>query len=49
VQGLVRRARDAGLFVTGGSDWHDPARNEPLGSFYVTEVEVGSLLQEGGL
>ena len=49
VQRLRRAARESRLLVTGGSDWHDSRRNEPLGSFYVTGDEVAELLEEGGL
>lgn len=35
-------ARTAGLLRTGGSDWHGPARNGKLGSFWVR----GSLIPE---
>lgn len=42
-------ARREGLLVTGGSDWHDPDRNEPLGSFWVTADEVAAFLDEGGM
>lgn len=46
---LRRAARNRDLLVSGGSDWHDPARNDPLGSFFVTGEEVGRLLDAGGL
>jgi predicted metal-dependent phosphoesterase TrpH len=46
---LRAAARTAGLVISGGSDWHDPARNGPLGTFCVTEEDVHSLLEEGGL
>jgi len=46
---LRAAAREAGLVVSGGSDWHDPERNEPLGAFYVTEKDVQPLLDEGSL
>ena len=49
VRKLERAAKAAGLLLTGGSDWHDPERGYPLGSFYVTEEEVGELIEEGGV
>jgi hypothetical protein len=41
---LLERARTAGLLVSGGSDWHDLQRSEPLGTFHVDEIRVGALL-----
>ena len=46
---LERAAKKAGLLMTGGSDWHDPDRGYGLGSFYVTEDDVGGLLEAGGM
>ena len=46
VRKLERAAETAGLLMTGGSDWHDPER-DPLGSFFVTEEEVGGLIAAG--
>ena len=46
VRKLERAAETAGLLMTGGSDWHDPERG-PLGSFFVTEEEVGGLIAAG--
>lgn len=46
---LRRTARSRDLLMSGGSDWHDPARNDPLGTFFVTSDEVGRLLDQGGL
>lgn len=46
---LLAAAAGAGLLVTGGSDWHDPDRGDPLGAFWVTGEEVAELLEEGGL
>ena len=43
---LERAAETAGLLMTGGSDWHDPER-DPLGSFFVTEEQVGRLIEAG--
>jgi 3',5'-nucleoside bisphosphate phosphatase len=45
---LERRARKAGLLVSGGSDWHGE-EDGPLGEFRVSSDEVGRLLEEGGL
>ncbi len=49
IRKLERAAKAAGLLRTGGSDWHDPARGYPLGSFFVTEEDVGELLEAGGI
>jgi predicted metal-dependent phosphoesterase TrpH len=46
---LRAAARSAGLVISGGSDWHAPERQEPLGAFYVTEKDLRPLLEEGGL
>ena len=40
-------AREAGLLVTGGSDWH--GGNPPLGSWYVTDKHVRPLLDRLGI
>ncbi len=45
---LERRARSAGLLVTGGSDWHGPEGGE-LGQFRVSSKEVSAFLEEGGM
>lgn len=45
---LERRARAAGLFVTGGSDWHGPD-DGPLGDFRVASEDVRDFLAAGGL
>lgn len=45
---LERLAADAGLLRSGGSDWHGPDRNPPLGDFHVTADEVSGLLAAGG-
>ena len=47
VRKLERLAGTAGLLMTGGSDWHDPERDS-LGSFCVTEEQVGKLIEAGG-
>lgn len=44
---LESAAREAGLFVTGGSDWH--GGNPPLGSWYVTDRHVQGLLDRLGI
>jgi len=46
VRKLEQVARTAGLLMTGGSDWHDPERDS-LGSFCVTEEQVGRLIEAG--
>ncbi|HUG40019.1 MAG TPA: PHP domain-containing protein [Longimicrobiales bacterium] len=45
---LLNKARDHGLVVTGGSDWHGEWHG-PLGTFHVGRDEVGPLLERGGL
>jgi 3',5'-nucleoside bisphosphate phosphatase len=44
---LEMAAREAGLLVTGGSDWH--GGNPPLGSWYVTDRHVHVLLERLGI
>ncbi len=41
IRKLERAAEAAGLLMTGGSDWHDGERGQALGTFFVTEEEVG--------
>ena len=48
IKKLERAAEADGLIMTGGSDFHDPERGYPLGSFFVTEKEVGALIEAGG-
>lgn len=48
-QRLLRVAREAGLVVSGGSDWHDPVRNDPLGTFWVDRAQVAGLLDLLGI
>ena len=48
IRKLERTAEGGGLLTTGGSDWHDPERGYPLGSFFVTEADVGELIEAGG-
>lgn len=49
----IRRYRDLakahGLVVSGGSDWHDPRRNEKLGRFWATWSQLRGLLEELGV
>jgi hypothetical protein len=45
---MEHAARAAGLFITGGSDWHGAAR-PALGSWYVTEKHVPRLLARLGI
>jgi len=47
VRRLQRAAREAGLLVSGGSDWHDQDRGGALGNFFVTGEQVGELLEAG--
>ena len=49
IRKLERAAEAAGLLLSGGSDWHDPEQGYPLGSFYVTQEEVGELIEAGGI
>jgi predicted metal-dependent phosphoesterase TrpH len=49
IRKLERLAKEAGLFPTGGSDWHDAERGTPLGSFFVTGDEVEELLATRGI
>lgn len=44
---LEHAAREAGLVVSGGSDWH--GGNPPLGSWYVTHRHVSALLERLGI
>lgn len=45
---LERRARSAGILVSGGSDWHGPDDGS-LGDFRVGSEEVHGLLAAGGM
>jgi predicted metal-dependent phosphoesterase TrpH len=45
---LERGARNAGLLLSGGSDWHGPGGG-PLGEFRVRSSEVAALLEAGGI
>jgi hypothetical protein len=44
---LEQAAREAGLLVSGGSDWH--GSGPPLGSWFVTDRHVGALLARLGI
>ena len=46
---LERAARASELLMTGGSDWHTSDGGAALGDFFVTEEEVASLLEAGGM
>lgn len=46
---ILERARARGLLVSGGSDWHDPDRNAPLGTFHVLHRQVAPLLDRLGV
>ncbi len=48
IRKLERAAEAGGLLMTGGSDWHVGERGLTLGTFFVTEEEVGGLLEVGG-
>jgi predicted metal-dependent phosphoesterase TrpH len=47
IEKLRRAAESFDLLVSGGSDWHDPDRGVGLGDFFVTEDQVGALLEAG--
>jgi len=49
VRRMERIARRAGLFFTGGSDWHSPDRDLPLGEFYVDEGKISTFMKAAGL
>jgi len=42
-------AKAHGLVVSGGSDWHNPSRNEKLGRFWSTWGQLKELLAELGV
>ena len=48
-EAVTRQARKAGLFATGGSDWHGRETDAELGSFFVREDEVARFLEAVGL
>ena len=41
--------RTAGLFPTGGSDWHGPEGGAALGDFWVDGREIEAFLEAGGI
>lgn len=45
---LERMAKENGLLVSGGSDWHGPEQG-PLGEFRVESDDVSDLLSAGGI
>lgn len=45
---LLNKARQYGLLVTGGSDWHGDWHG-PLGTFHLGRAEVEAFLNRGGL
>jgi predicted metal-dependent phosphoesterase TrpH len=45
---IEKGARNAGLLLSGGSDWHGPAHG-PLGDFRVRSSEVAAFLEAGGI
>jgi len=47
-EAVAAHARRAGLFVTGGSDWHGRESDAELGSFFVSEDDVSDFLEAGG-
>lgn len=49
VRTLKAAAAERGLVVTGGSDWHNPERNDPLGAFWVTSGQIRDFRAELGL
>ena len=46
-EAVATHARRAGLFATGGSDWHGRDGDGGLGDFFVTEDEVRAFLEAG--
>ena len=47
-EAVAAHARRAGLFVTGGSDWHGRDTDGELGDFFVSEDDVSEFLEAGG-
>jgi hypothetical protein len=45
---MEQAAREEGLLITGGSDWHGGTR-PALGSWFVTEHHVGAFLERVGI
>jgi hypothetical protein len=48
IRRLEMVARSAGLFATGGSDWHSWERNGPLGSFFLSAERLARFLEAIG-
>ena len=46
---LKKAAQEHHLVVSGGSDWHNLERNDPLGAFWVTSAQVKDFRTELGL
>lgn len=46
VRTLQAAAEEHDLLVTGGSDWHNPDRNDPLGAFWVTSGQLKAFRSE---
>ena len=46
---MAAHARRAGLFATGGSDFHGREGDRELGDFHVTEEDVREFLEAGGM
>jgi predicted metal-dependent phosphoesterase TrpH len=49
IRRLETVARSAGLVTTGGSDWHSPERNGPLGSFFLSSDRIARFLEAVGI
>ncbi|MYI07199.1 MAG: PHP domain-containing protein [Gemmatimonadetes bacterium] len=47
-EAVASHARRAGLFATGGSDWHGRAGDGELGDFFVRGEDVREFLEAGG-
>lgn len=48
IRRLKAAAATFGLLTSGGSDWHNPERNAPLGHFWVGSAKVAPLLSALG-
>lgn len=48
-EAMASHARRAGLFATGGSDWHGREGDGQLGDFFVRGEDVREFLESGGL
>jgi hypothetical protein len=49
IKRLKAAAATYGLLTSGGSDWHNPERNAPLGHFWVGSGKVQPLMRALGL